>query len=403
MAKSFKGLGGKKEKPSSQLNKKSKRKSKKIGVYSSANQQPDTQPHITKNNDNRKIKGETKEEKRLRERKNLFSQYNKERKRIQGYVSKLENEGYTFKNDPTPKKLTRISPKSVENIKQVGISDIARKGTSKYQKEYTKARNRIVSAVRRAEKSGLIFNENVIPNKPEYITKEIVEQLKSVNVRNIKKRGVWVDEITGEERTYEEFKAYKKELQREARQQTKDKEKPLKPVEEINDIPEPEKYFEETPFEKIDSNHYVDENGVIINVEDLNDLQSPIWEENDDVYTAFSDHIIQEYRSYLDTLPLSFSEPLKQFLDNLLRIYGEDNVAIGLQNVDEDIWEYWVRMNLPSDQVAISYSQRLLDFMPELDEDYAPTVNGVTLTKDVIKNNTDFLTQYEYEDMEYVL
>ena len=389
MAKSFKGLGGKKEKPSNQLNKKNKRKNKKRVGYFADNQQTNIRSHATKNVNNGRIKDETKEEKRLAKRKELFSLYNTERKRIQGYVSKLEKEGYTFKNDPTPKKLTRISSKSVEKLKQIGISDIARKGTSKYQKEYTKARNRIVSAVRRAEKSGLTFNEDVIPIKPEYITKQIVEQLKSTNVRDIKTKGVWVDETTGEERTYEEFKAYKKELRRELIQKNKTEEE----IKEKNN----------REYEKIDDTYNVIENGDVISVDDLETVQRILQEQNEDVYTAFSEHIIQEYRSYLDTLPLSFSQPLKQFLDNLLKIYGEDNVAIGLQNVDEDIWEYWARMNLPSDQVAINYSQRLLDFMPELEEDYAPTINGVSLTKDVIKNNTDFLTQYEYEDMEYVL
>lgn len=51
---------------------------------------------------------------------------------------------------------------------------------SVYQREYSKELKRIKSFIKRAEKRGYIFNENVIPKKPKKITQQSVDVLKKL-------------------------------------------------------------------------------------------------------------------------------------------------------------------------------------------------------------------------------
>ena len=373
MAKSFKGLGGSEQKPSTDIIKKHK---KKIIKQSTSRPQNSSIDEIKTSKPFGSSGEQVNLNKRIKEQ-----EYNDELKRIRSYKRTLQKEGYTFNKNPIPKRPKRITNKSIEKLKKITLEDIVRKGKSDYQKEYTKARSRLTSAVRRAEKQGLIFNGSPIPDKPPYITKNFIDYLNSIDTKEIKQSGVWVDTETGVIKSYEEFEEHRKEVLKEQRKQRK-KEKELK--EQPPQIEEPED-------KEIVSTIYGDYE------------PEPFTLSDDEVYTMFSQHVIDEYRGYLNGLPEVFSNTLGKFLDNLLQMYSVDDVANALEQMDESIWDYYSRLGYSYEDAVREYSQRLLDFIPELDDSNMPVMNGVPLTKDVIKNNTDFLTQYEYEDLGYVL
>lgn len=57
-----------------------------------------------------------------------------------------------------------------------------------YKKQYEKERKRIKQFIRRAEKRGYIFPENILPSKPKRITKSSVNRLKKINVDYLYKK-----------------------------------------------------------------------------------------------------------------------------------------------------------------------------------------------------------------------
>ena len=66
------------------------------------------------------------------------------------------------------------------------------------QREYAKQLQRIKNAVKRAEKRGYIFNENVIPQTPKRITKSAIQKLKETTTNKLYGEATYVEPLTGE-------------------------------------------------------------------------------------------------------------------------------------------------------------------------------------------------------------
>lgn len=344
--------------------------------------------------------------------------YNLEVERLTNYKNILEKEGYTFKNNPIDETPKTVTKKNLNDIKKVTIGDIAKKGQSSLQADYNKARSRITSAVKRAEKMGLTFNGDIVPEKPEYITQDYIDYLNSINTRQIKYKGVWIDPETNEVKGYKELRQYKRKLNELAKKEAEfqptseakhlieidEESTPLKAehtLTELDDIPLPTEYEDKT-LTKVTDNLFVDEDGVVFENENgfIPAFATPF---DDDTYVQFDEHIIEEYRGYLNGLPDVFKVPITQYFDNLLRIFGVNAMAQALQNIDQDVWDIYERYTMTYSEVVQAYTQLLTDFIPPIEEGYEVYLNGIELTKDVLKNNVDFLTQYEFEDLENVL
>ena len=73
-----------------------------------------------------------------------------------------------------------------------------RKQKTENQKAFQKERRRLLQAVRRAEKQGYIFPEDIIPNIPKRVTKKALEKIQVTKPSALYKIAQYVYEETGE-------------------------------------------------------------------------------------------------------------------------------------------------------------------------------------------------------------
>lgn len=69
---------------------------------------------------------------------------------------------------------------------------------SRYQDEYNKQVKRLKSAIKRYEKEGLIFPDDILPNRPKRITQASVNKLKKIKPKDLIKKAEFLDVETGE-------------------------------------------------------------------------------------------------------------------------------------------------------------------------------------------------------------
>lgn len=90
---------------------------------------------------------------------------------------------------------------------------------SQTRKEYNKQRKRIQSFLSKARKQGYIFEENILPEIPKRVTKASVSRLAKLSSKELYKKAVYVSRETGEIETPEE---HKKRIRREAKVKEKE-------------------------------------------------------------------------------------------------------------------------------------------------------------------------------------
>ena len=66
------------------------------------------------------------------------------------------------------------------------------------QKAYQKERRRLLQAVRRAEKQGYIFPEDIVPDVPKRVTKKQLEKIQKTKPKQLYKKAEFVYQETGE-------------------------------------------------------------------------------------------------------------------------------------------------------------------------------------------------------------
>lgn len=66
------------------------------------------------------------------------------------------------------------------------------------EKLYSKQLKRIKQFIRRAEKRGFVFEEDIIPQKPKKVTKASVRKLEKITPEKLYKKSLYVEESTGE-------------------------------------------------------------------------------------------------------------------------------------------------------------------------------------------------------------
>ena len=111
-----------------------------------------------------------------------------------------------------------------------------RKKLSEAERSYNAQVRRITQFVRRAEKRGYVFNQNVVPQKPKKITKASVRRLEKITPTKLYKKAEYVNYETGE--VISGTKARKIERQRTAYKsaQTRLKNEKIKVQQKINSI-----------------------------------------------------------------------------------------------------------------------------------------------------------------------
>lgn len=94
--------------------------------------------------------------------------------------------------------------------------------------EYNKQRKRIQSFLSKARKQGYIFEENIVPEIPKRITKASVSRLAKLTSKELYKQAVYVSRETGEIQTPEEHKKEVRKLAKEKEKDTKAKKRRAK-------------------------------------------------------------------------------------------------------------------------------------------------------------------------------
>lgn len=94
------------------------------------------------------------------------------------------------------------------------------------QKAYQKERRRLLQAIRRAEKQGYIFPEDIVPEVPKRVTKKQLEKAQKTKPKQLYKKAVFVYQETGEVVPAEQRKQeVKQEAIRKAKETRKRKKK----------------------------------------------------------------------------------------------------------------------------------------------------------------------------------
>lgn len=180
--------------------------------------------------------------------------------------------------------------------------------------EYAKQRKRLKQAIRRAEKQGYIFPEDILPKKPKRITKASVRRLAKITPELIRQKGKFLIEETGEIIPVKGNKAViKQEITRKKQERTQ---------------AEPQ------------------------------------------YLPSFSANVIQRFKSYILGFPPAIYEMLLPLINALIHDIGEDGVATALENMPQQFHEYLHRHTYDSGTAISEFATSLIEYIPDVTIQY---------------------------------
>lgn len=188
------------------------------------------------------------------------------------------------------------------------------KGKQATKNEYAKQRKRLKLAIRRAEKQGYIFQEDILPKKPKRITKASVRRLAKITPELIRQKGKFLIEETGEIIPVKGNKAViKQEITRKKQERTQ---------------AEPQ------------------------------------------YLPSFSANVIQRFKSYILGFPPAIYEMLLPLINALIHDIGEDGVATALENMPQQFHEYLHRHTYDSGTAISEFATSLIEYIPDVTIQY---------------------------------
>ena len=180
--------------------------------------------------------------------------------------------------------------------------------------EYDKQRKRLKQAIRRAEKQGYIFSEDILPKKPKRITKASVRRLAKITPELIRQKGKFLIEETGEIIPVKGNKAViKQEITRKKQERTH---------------AEPQ------------------------------------------YLPSFSANVIQRFKSYILGFPPAIYEMVLPLINTLIHDIGEDGVATALENMPQRFHEYLHRHIYDSGTAISEFATSLIEYVPDVTIQY---------------------------------
>ena len=206
---------------------------------------------------------------------------------------------------------------------------------SAVEQEYNKQLKRVKSFVRRAEKKGFIFSENVIPSKPKRITQASVRKLEKLTPTKLYQKAEYVSELTyGEVVSGKKGLQINKEYQKEQRK-TKKKQAniPLEP---------PTQESTNTAG-----------------------FTPPTYVSYDTSF--FSRVVISHYREHLAHFNEMCREILTDWLDRMIAQNGELATAIMLEDGAKAGYIVTYKIAYERDKI-LDYISHMMDFMPDTDD-----------------------------------
>lgn len=227
------------------------------------------------------------------------------------------------------------------------------------QQEYRKQRRRIQQFIRRAEKRGYQFSENVIPDKPKKIRKESVERLRKLTPEKLYKKSVYGGEATQGEivkgtkglQLERKAKAKKASETRKAREALRNPipQEPYKPLDY-----EPDLDYDYDTEPDYDYNDYYGDNE--------EDFTQPDTISEDT--TFYERVIIENFRTTAGHFRAK--DYILSWLNSCIITYGEHETALMIQNASKAGLILGITVR-PSDreEVIASFLSEMLNFMAE--------------------------------------
>ena len=197
---------------------------------------------------------------------------------------------------------------------------MARRKLTKNQIEYNKQVRRIKNFIKRAEKRGYEFNEDILPKTPKRITKQAIKRLENLKPKELYAKAEFLDTSTGEMlkgtkgRQLERKRASEKAKQ--TRQRNKSKKKKPKTTLKAEDV------------------------------------------------------ILNNFYEYLKSFPVKLTAKIRQFVKKLEKEIGRNEVATALQNMPMKFHEILEMVNYSSDQADEVFRSQLLEYLPNASEQY---------------------------------
>lgn len=219
------------------------------------------------------------------------------------------------------------------------------------QKLFQKEVKRIERAMKRAEKRGYTFHSYNQPEMPKRVTKQAIKKLQGIKGDTLYKFGEKIDATTGELTSgYEARKQERRESARKAVETRKaNKEKKEKEKQKKKPIQEIEINVEEPPLPKIDYQPQ--------------DEYTPI---EYDSFPSFTTVVIANFKAELAHFPIA-SEPILKWFNEMVRLYGEDEVAEMLEDAKQaGVWldrSIWYNKEKTSSKIA-----EFMNYLPNMSE-----------------------------------
>lgn len=203
------------------------------------------------------------------------------------------------------------------------------------EQEYNKQLKRVKSFIRRAEKKGFVFSENVVPSRPKRITQASVRKLEKLTPNKLYQKAEYVSEAT-----YGEVISGKKGLQI-VKQQQKEQRKAKQKQRNIQVEP---------PTQEITNTE---------------GFTAPTYVSYDTSF--FARVVISNYREYLTHFNEMFREILTDWLDRQIAQNGELAVAVMLEDGAKAGHLVTYKIAYEKDKI-LDYISHMMEFMPDTDD-----------------------------------
>lgn len=188
--------------------------------------------------------------------------------------------------------------------------------------DYNKQVKRIRQFIRRAEKRGYLFSDDILPQKPKRITKASVKKLAKLTPDVLYSRGEYVDTSTGEIVSAEQGRRLERSVSARKAAQTRKKK------------------------QEVPSATFV-----------------PPYRENPD--TSFTDAVaITQFRSHVNQFNERASSVLNTWLDRMLNENSLHDVAVMLNRGAEEGVMVTYQVAYSSDAL-VQYVGKMIEFLPE--------------------------------------
>lgn len=233
------------------------------------------------------------------------------------------------------------------------------------QQEYRKQVRRIKQFIRRAEKRGYQFSENVLPQQPKRITKQSVERLRKLTPEQLYKKAEY-----GGEATYGELVAGTKGRELERKQSARKAVETRKARQNLRDYvsQEPIQSFDYDLSDDFDTSYdyadYYQPEEVIDYLQDTNEPDFEVKDRTNEVATFWEKTVISNYISKINDFNPDARKMMRDWILKLRQEMGDKAVAKMVQEAQQAGIGI-ERKDTYSTAKVQEYIGAMMDYLPE--------------------------------------